>query len=942
MLLGNSSGEFQESSYYQSSGISGGVLLADVNGDGIPDLVYSTWFGGSNIETRTLNSDGTVNSPITTPILIPGVASGPLRVADIDGNGTPDVVRSLTGIDEVGVFFGDGSGGFAPGPRTFVGDHITDFVLEDFGGDGIFDLAVAERDNDLVSVYRGLGSGLFAPPTTYSVGDAPESVHTGDFDENGQTDLLVSCSASGDLSLLLGQGANQFAAATAISLSPWQSSRIGQVGDFDSDAHLDVLLSNHTQNQVALMSGNGDGTFSAPLFMMAGPWTAALALEDLVGDASPDLVVKNSLTVDRIIVLEGHGGGRFGPPPAGATGELPRNITIGDFDEDGIPDAAIACEGAGILAGGVSVHSGNTDGSFDPEVTVDTGIEAMDVETADFDGDGHLDLVAALGPHSKVAVYSGVGDGTFLAPTLLAVTWYPQAVEIGDLDGDGVHDLAVISRASSWSNSRLQIAYGTTGGGFGPFVVQAGFPNPISLDLADLNGDGVDDIVAYDQSTQSMLSCLSLGGGNFTPPATATGSFNSIQLALADIDGDGAPDLIGRGYSDDIVVERGLGDGSFSPLLTVQYGGSPTEIQIADVNRDGYPDIVTGHDDVHRLSVAFGDGIGGFHAPRYSTALFSPDMVQVGDLNGDGFDDVITADFSERALFATLSLRGIDEDQFAPNQSCLSAAPMAPGLYTSLASFQRAGGDYFSIDVPPWSALEVSVDHDPQLGDIDIFLYPGQPFASHCGGTSSYLTKSAGLSGLERIRWNNNTSEWSTYVVHVDVFDMPGMPDCNVYDLLIETSSLGLGSPICSGDGSAGSSCPCGNASSDAGAGCLNSTGFGARITATGSISVSDDALVLHITDARGGQAALLLQGEAIISVPFADGILCMGTPTDRLELLTVDGAGFGSSTGSIVNNGSVPGPGAVRHYQYWYRDPVISPCSTGSNFSSGLTIVWE
>lgn len=157
------------------------------------------------------------------------------------------------------------------------------------------------------------------------------------------------------------------------------------------------------------------------------------------------------------------------------------------------------------------------------------------------------------------------------------------------------------------------------------------------------------------------------------------------------------------------------------------------------------------------------------------------------------------------------------------------------------------------------------------------------------------------------------------------------------------SSLLPVGTPLCFGDGSEGTACPCGNESSlGSGGGCESSTGLGAVLSGSGSDQVAVDDLALHAIQARANVPGIFLQGATAISVPFKDGLLCVGAPTERLQIAFTDAAGAATSTSSITTEGHVS-PGDTRVYQYWFRDPGgVSPCGTGSNFTNALEISWQ
>jgi FG-GAP repeat protein len=156
---------------------------------------------------------------------------------------------------------------------------------------------------------------------------------------------------------------------------------------------------------------------------------------------------------------------------------------------------------------------------------------------------------------------------------------------------------------------------------------------------------------------------------------------------------------------------------------------------------------------------------------------------------------------------------------------------------------------------------------------------------------------------------------------------------------LFSTSTEPVGLALCLGDGS-GVPCPCDN-DGNSGEGCANSTGSGARLIASGEAIVGADSLQLVVLGARPERAGIFIQGNVELGVPFRDGLLCVSEETFRLEVIGLDENGAGSSSVEISDRGECFA-GDTRVYQFWYRDPVTSPCGSGSNLSGAVQVQWQ
>jgi len=151
------------------------------------------------------------------------------------------------------------------------------------------------------------------------------------------------------------------------------------------------------------------------------------------------------------------------------------------------------------------------------------------------------------------------------------------------------------------------------------------------------------------------------------------------------------------------------------------------------------------------------------------------------------------------------------------------------------------------------------------------------------------------------------------------------------------------GLSYCFGDGG-GTACPCSNPGA-AGRGCANGTfPAGCALAASGQASVGNDTLVLAADGSTPSQPGLFFQGDERIAggggVAFGDGLRCAGMNVVRLEVASADSSGTAASSVPIAAGGGVA-PGDTKRYQWWYRDPVLTPCGSGFNLSNGVEIAF-
>jgi len=314
---------------------------------------------------------------------------------------------------EVSVFLGNGDGTFTLKPLQNIGNEPFAIAVGDFNGDGILDLAVTNWagdsiyvDGSTVTVALGNGDGTFTTKATVSVGNEPGSIVVGDFNGDGIVDLAVGNEADGTVTVLLGKGDGTFTTKSTLPLNIPAGLYVDipiAVGDFNRDGIQDLAISNVFDNTVTVWLGNGDGTFTTTSATALSDTPLSIAVGDFNGDGIPDLSVAISGgngNIGSVAVLLGNGDGTFTTKSAPSVPSYPLSIAVSDFNGDGILDLATAtcaspCDPNHTLMGTVTVMLGKGDGTFVPQSPVNVGQDPTSIAVGDFNGDGISDLATS-------------------------------------------------------------------------------------------------------------------------------------------------------------------------------------------------------------------------------------------------------------------------------------------------------------------------------------------------------------------------------------------------------------------------------------------------------------------------------------------------------------------------------------------------------------------
>ena len=601
ILLSDGKGGFKSPIPAPSSINSALVVSGDVNGDGIPDLLFTLGpevaLGKGDGSFGPVQDYAALSYYDATCVFHEMEGNG--RLDAVCGY-AETITGDITGATDLIILHGNADGSFNTTPiaQKRFGDYNNEFdgfgtflepvAVADINGDGIPDVLGGSFDG--LAVLLGGPSLSFGTPVHYAratvgVGGISSFYQYLIYDVNGDgIPDTVDCGPNG---IYIGYGRSNGTYASAFAPEVTESLGYPTIADFNSDGIPDIAATGDTA--IKLSIGKGDGTFAPPVALpnnngaidFSTPLSAVnahIVHGDFNGDGKMDLMAIGSPGIYEYdpYVLFGNGDGMFQDPilvPDSSTlfPDLDQLVdgAVVDINGDKRSDIlSMQASGYGIATGKLSFALSNGDGTFkqvSTTVPADLANSSPLVTfpaLADFDGDGKLDAV--YGSYSNAYIVKGHGDGTFgtsatvlaIPPSLGASTLGAIGVATGDFDGDGNQDIALLAEYNAApipianpGATAAWVYFGDGKGGFSQAVLAAIFDrNYTDIAAADFNKNGRADIVVKMSNSSYGGNAVGVVGSEpgrtFGQEVNYAAGTGLSSLAVVDINMDGWPDIV--------------------------------------------------------------------------------------------------------------------------------------------------------------------------------------------------------------------------------------------------------------------------------------------------------------------------------------------------------------------------------------------------------------
>ena len=580
-----------------------------------------------------------------------GVASG-----DFNNDNRLDLVVVNTGKDSIGLLFGFNYTSF---PSIVYYQTLywkpVDLIVYDMNNDDILDIILIFPVERNIGVLLGYGNGTFTPVIIYSIDDGmlPKGIAVGDFNNDNRSDIVIAANVAENILILLGSGDGSFSAILRYPIEPAFSPRAVETHDLNHDNQLDIVMIDSASSNVGILLGYGNESFSIMKTYPVGKYSSleSLAIGDIDNDGILDIVVTAS-AFGIIGFLIGNGDGTFKDFKTSAIdidSQL-NYITLADLNGDNQLDIVTVCRDRNRIL----ILFGRGHDNFTNFTAYSTGAGSLpnSATIGDFNKDNILDIIVANGGTANVVILFGCGNETFLLGPPYVSPWesVPSYLAIGDFNNDSRLDFVIAGYKHPFVD--VFLSYGTVPfGSVTLFEYEIGL-QPQSVAVGDMNHDGWSDIVVANYQHGSVGILLSLGRGVFSSMTKYVTGNNSApySVVIADFNNDHHLDIVvSNSGTDELIILLGRGDGTFFISANYSTGvrSRPYTVVTSDFDDDHILDIAVTNSGTSNIWLFYGNGDGTFRinpARRYSLGYgYHPYSIAATDMNRDGWMDIVIA-----------------------------------------------------------------------------------------------------------------------------------------------------------------------------------------------------------------------------------------------------------------------------------------------------------
>jgi hypothetical protein len=606
-------------------------ILIDFDGDGDIDIAGVSPSGDAVVLIERIGNEEFA-APIT---LIQGANPYAIDTADLDGDGSYELVVCYGGEQHLSVFPGLASGGFGPEVQVTVPGGYLDQGFTDFDQDGDQDVILMARF--CIDVLINEGDGTFTQLEPISLIEEPRDLVVGDLDGDIYPDVVVSFPGefpeSGYVKIFTNLGGGGLQSGSEIVSGDAPVSLC--LRDIDLDSDTDLLIANEASRDISIMLNDGTGGMSEFTRVHVGTTLTSVQSIDLDGDLKPDLLA-HSVLDSSVDILYQQDEIEYQLFERVSSGFSPESVRSFDLNRDGFQDLLYGGRGLQV---GLLINDGM--GGFEEPVHYASGETPRLQRPVDLNGDGFEDVVTVnLRGFQTLTILLNDGVGGLIVFDEFLLRSTARWAEFLDFDTDGDMDIVT----TTGTRERLELY---TNDGSARFTykesIDTNGARPERAGIIDLDHDGqVELVVAYvDVARIDVFRIRDESGVELVQEFPL--SDQVIGFELGDIDLDGDQDLVCvlyNGYG--IILNNG--DGSLSDIINPVFDGRDRDaLCLDDINDDGYLDVVFGRFRGKTVDVLLNNRKGAFNPAMSLPSNADVFGLALIDSENDGDVDIIAA-----------------------------------------------------------------------------------------------------------------------------------------------------------------------------------------------------------------------------------------------------------------------------------------------------------